>query len=45
MSGDYFGLGGGIGLKLCRMKGGVWATNVFKDVCAFVWVSVRESVK
>ena len=24
MSGDYFGLGGGTGVKLCRMKGGVW---------------------
>ena len=24
MSEDYFGLGGDIGLKCCRMKGSVW---------------------
>ena len=44
MSGDYFALGGGTELKLCRMKGAVWDyQSVHKDMCvSSVWVSVCE---
>ena len=42
MSEDYFRLGWDIGLKLCRMKGSIWATSDFKDMCASVWVSVYK---
>ena len=33
MSGDFFGLGRGIGLKLGRMIGASGATTVVKDMC------------
>ena len=39
---DYFGLGGDIGLKLCRMKGSVWGYQCVRHVCTSVWVSVHK---
>ena len=43
MSEDYFGLGGGIGLKLGGMIGGILVYHcALRHVCAFVWVSVHE---
>ena len=38
--GDYFGLEGGTGLKLGRMRGSIWSYQCVKEhVCASVWVS------
>ena len=37
MSEDYFGFGGDIGLKLCRMKGCVWGY-----IKTYVYVSVHK---
>ena len=42
MSEDYFGLGGDIGLKFCRMKGLSGATNVYKDICVHLSECVHE---
>ena len=41
MSGDYFGLGVGIGLKLYRIKGGVWGYLCVKTcvgICHSIWL-------